>query len=217
MDRLFAPHYAAAVLRSVVRQAPLRAVVNGYALSEVLIGEPFEVLELTKGNAWGTSPIDGAVGFVEVDALGPHIENMHVVGRGAAGSPPIGSRLPNASEATLPPGEPVEDFVTVAEGLAKAPTPVRHGGRSGAGVDAAGLVFLSLSLAGIRAPRFADLQQGIGHPVADTAPLLRGDLLFADAGPAIAVDGEYAIYVTEHVVRGRIADLGSITARRRLP
>lgn len=34
-------------------------------------GEPFEVLELAGGYAWGVAPEHGVVGYVDADALAP--------------------------------------------------------------------------------------------------------------------------------------------------
>ena len=190
-DRLFAPHYAAAVMRSVTARVPLRATFGGEALSEILPGEPFEVLELSKGHAWGASPVDGAVGFVEIAALGSYAE------------PATGDI------------DAAEDFVAVAEGLIG--TPALAGGRSAAGLDGPGLVFLALLRAGIRAPRFVDLQTTIGHAVGDDAPIIRGDLIFAGGDIAIATDDTHVLRVNDKVEKISVSEFGPITARRRLP
>lgn len=190
-DRLFAPHYAAAVLRTVIIRTPLLDTVAGAAVSELLPGETFEVLELSKGHAWGTSPVDGAVGFANVDALGPHD--------------------PNA----LPQPEIADDFVAVAERLVGISA--QAGGRSDAGVDGGGLIFFAFAQSGIRVPRFIDLQATIGHAVGQGAPMIRGDLIFFDGSVAIIVDDVTALHVTDAVVLSPIAELGAITAHRRLP
>ena len=93
------------------------------------------------------------------------------------------------------------------------------GGRSGAGLDAAGLVVLSLSIAGLKAPRFVDLQaEHLGHTVSNDAPILRGDLLFADGRVAIAVDDRTLITVSDTgVVRTGIDAFAPVAVRRRLP
>lgn len=190
-DRLFAPHYAVAVLRSVVRDAPLLTSVGGQPLSEIRVGEAFEVLELSREHAWGASPVDGAVGFVPIDALGAF------------------------SDADLPEVAPVDDFVTVAEDLIG--TPAVAGGRSSAGTDAGGLLFYAFSRAGIRVPRFVDLQATIGHSVGEDAPMLRGDLIFFGDAVGIVTGADHVITVSDTVERVAIAALGDIAARRRLP
>lgn len=218
-DRLFAPHYAAAMPRSVAQRTPIYAAVGGEQRSEALAGETFDVLELSRGYAWGVSPVDGTVGFVAIDALGPVVEPSHIVIGQGIPDLPMGSRIAgdqSFTEADVRPLDaPVEDFVHIAERLVGVPSV--PGGRSGAGVDAGGLVFLSLSLAGIRVPRFVDLQATIGRAISEDAPMLRGDLIFFDSEVAIATDETHAIRVTDRVTLVPITDLGVVSARRRLP
>ena len=117
-----------------------------------------------------------------------------------------------------PIGAKAADPAAVAEAMAAAAVPLLPAGRSGAGVDPAGLIFLSFALAGVVVPRFLDLQaQRLGDAVTADAPILRGDLLFSDDGVAIACDGETAVRVgSHHVERVGIAMLGEITVRRRV-
>ena len=216
-DRLFAPHYAAAVLRTASRATPLLAA-DGGVLSELLIGETFEVLEFASGRAWGVCAIDGSVGHVDASALAPLSPVTHIVCARSAGGLPMGSRLAYAGAASddiRPIDAPVADFVALAEALVGAPFVA--GGRSGAGLDDAGLVFLTLSLAGIVAPRFRDLQAvALGHEVAESAPVLRGDILFHEARVALALDGERTIAVAAEGVM--IApQVDGVLLRRRLP
>lgn len=221
-DRIFAPHYAAPVARSATRRTPLLTTIGGDPVSELLHGERFDVLELSQGYAWGVGSIDGAVGFVARDALAGPVEPTHIVCAWGAALP-IGSRL-TAEEAAdcdaakiRPLDRPAKDFVAIAETLVSVPAV--PGGRSGDGVDAGGLVVLSLSIAGIRAPRFVDLQAAhLGHAVACDAPMLRGDLIFSDDLVAIVADDNHAILCgMDAVTRAPIASLGPIDARRRLP
>ncbi|MFD1788712.1 NlpC/P60 family protein [Sphingomonas floccifaciens] len=221
-DRVFAPHYAAAVQRSATRQAPILAAHGGPAISEILRGESFDVLEMSHGLAWGVGGVDGTVGFVAADALDVPVAVTHVV-CGAGAALPVGSRLTAEEAATFdastirPLDAPAKDFVALAESLVG--TPAVAAGRSSAGVDGGGLVSLVLSLTGLKVARFVDIQQrDLGHAVADSAPILRGDLLFTESDVAIAVDEGHAIHVGEAgVSRVGIADLGDIVTRRRLP
>lgn len=232
-DRLFAPHYAAAVSRTAIARAPIRAALakGALPLSEILPGEDFDILELSHGQAWGVSVVDGAVGFVDIAALGPTTAAGHVVATphadplvGGAGLP-MGARVSDPSlfdaSAVRTIGEPHDDFVELAEALVG--TPFAAGGRSGAGVDAPGLVFLTLSLSGIAAPRFADLQaERLGHAVGDGAPMLRGDLLYFERDVAIVADNDTAITAGEAGVEAKpiaalIEAAGPIITRRRLP
>ncbi|URW76445.1 C40 family peptidase [Sphingomonas donggukensis] len=221
-DRIFAPHYAKAVARNAVTRAPLLAAHGGDPVSEVLQGERFDVLELSHGYAWGMNAVDGAVGFVAMDALGAPFDATHVVCAPKAALP-MGSRLSAGqadgfdAAAIRPLEAPAKDYVALAESLVG--TPVVAGGRSSAGIDGAGLVSLALSLAGIRAPRFADIQADtLGHAVDADAPVLRGDLLFHGGDVAIAIGESTAIHAgAETVARSDIAALGPIDVRRRLP
>lgn len=71
-DRIFAPHYAAPVLHVVAARTSLRAGRD--ADSEVLAtlqpGDPFEVLEIWGGFAWGSAPGAGRVGYISASELG---------------------------------------------------------------------------------------------------------------------------------------------------
>ncbi|MES2339026.1 MAG: NlpC/P60 family protein [Pseudomonadota bacterium] len=182
------------------------------------------MLELSHGYAWGVGSVDGAVGFVAMDALGAPVEVTHIV-CAADAALPMGTRLTADQAAAFDPAAirsleaPVKDFVALAEALIGTPRSV--GGRSGAGLDAGGLVALTLSLGGIRAPRFVDLQADtLGHVVGADAPMLRGDLIFFADHVAIVSSDTQAVHVgSEQVVREAIADIdaGAIVVRRRLP
>ena len=221
-DRIFAPHYAAPVGRSAVAQTPLLAAHGGEPVSELLHGERFDVLELSHGYAWGVGAVDGAVGFVAMDALGAPADVTHIVCATDAALP-MGSQLTpdevvGFERAAIRPLEaPAKDYVAIAEALVG--TPAVTGGRSSKGVDPAGLVSLALSIAGIRAPRFIDLQaSALGHAISPDAPMLRGDLIFTADRVVIVADDVTAILCDgEAVVRAPIASLGPITTRRRLP
>ncbi|MHA6723119.1 NlpC/P60 family protein [Sphingomonas sp. RS2018] len=222
-DRIFAPHYAAAVARTAIERTPLLAQHGGEPVSELLRGERFDVLELSHGYAWGIAAVDGAVGFVAMDALGAPREMTHVVCANG-GEAPVGTCL-TADEAQAgdsatmrPLDKPAGDFVALAEGLVGTSTVA--GGRSSGGVDSGGLVSLTLSLAGIRSPRYPDLQaQSLGHEVSNDAPVLRGDLFFTDDGNvAIATGDGSAIRVGATAVeRVGVDAIGPVAIRRRLP
>lgn len=221
-DRVFAPHYAAAVQRSATRRAPILAAHGGEPISEILPGESFDVLELSHGYAWGVAGVDGTVGFVAMDVLDTPVQPTHVV-CAPGGDVPVGTRLTNEQADRLDPAivRPLDalpkDFVAIAESLTG--TPAVAGGRSSAGVDAGGLVSLVLSLSGTKTVRFVDIQaRELGHVVSDSAPVLRGDLIFTETDVAIATDGTHAIHVDDAgVARVALADLGPIMTRRRMP
>jgi len=222
--RLFAPHYARALIRSCglfptfVREAPGDGEP---AVSQLLPGEEFAVLDLTAGWAWGYCAADRRVGYVEAIELADPLPTTHVVIEPTAPvqpdpdplSPPVaylplGSRLHGLSKGAVlefeggfvplsylrPVGEPEEDPVAVATRLLGAP--YLPGGRTCQGIDCSGLVQLSLQLCGIDCPRDAKEQRGLGEEVPESAPLRRGDLLFCDDHVGIMVDDRMAIQVS---------------------
>ena len=191
-ERIFAPHYAAAITCSAVEASPILAArqADGAILSEILPGEGFEMLELATDYAWGICLGDGSVGFVARGALS--------YDEPAASAPPVAG-----------------DVASLAESLIGAPA--RPGGRSPAGFNCSGLVFYTLTRTGHDCPRFVDLQAALGREV---EALARGDLVFFADHAAIMADGENAIHVNGAVVREPLeavaAAYGDIVARRRL-
>lgn len=214
-------------------------------MSQALPGEPFDVLEFTSTHGWGRSPIDGTVGFVSRDSLIGHYDASHVVvapqamlyadpspARPLPAALPMGSRVAAtasndewyevdggyiAASALQPLSDAAGDAIDVALRLRGVDRVV--GGRSGTGVDDAGLIFLACSLAGSPPPRFLDLQaDGFGTPLAEGDVLQRGDLLFFADHAAMLVDGDTVIHVDD-VVRceppAALDRFGPIRARRR--
>lgn len=72
-EHVFAPHYAAPLLRRVIADTSLRATraVDSAELVSLVTGEPFELLDLTGETAWGVAPGSGRVGYLDAAALGP--------------------------------------------------------------------------------------------------------------------------------------------------
>jgi hypothetical protein len=214
--RIFAPHYARPLPRgcgahaAAVRSGP---VTEAGAVTELLPGEEFAVLEYAGGWAWGFCADGHVVGYVEAIALVDPIEAGHIVCEKSA---PVAAddRVTSPVIATLPMGsrlhgreagaclvteygcvalshlrridEPEPDPVVVAERLIGVPW--RAGGRSPDGVDAAGLVQLALMLCGLPAPRLLDQLGTLGSAVPDAAPSRRGDLLLFEGGAGLMVD-----------------------------
>ncbi|HET6378384.1 MAG TPA: NlpC/P60 family protein [Methylocella sp.] len=97
-------------------------------------------------------------------------------------------------------GAAEEDFVGVAERLLHAP--YLWGGKTSGGIDCSGLVQVSLSAAGIMAPRDTDLQErALGMPLglgAGISGLRRGDLVFWRGHVGIMRDSETLLHANAH-------------------
>lgn len=240
-DRVFAPHYALAQACGVIAAAPLCADTREgtMPISEVLPGERFDVLEHGRERAWGIAA-DGTVGYVSFDALGPVAAPTHAVAarvaepRGGGTTLPMGARVSGlVAGGSLesdggaydivdlrPLDRPARDAVAVAEALIGAPH--KPGGRSGAGLHCSGLVYLALTEAGLSCHRFLDGQARMGEPVAEGAPLERGDLLVFEDHVALVADADTVIHAAPAgVIREPLATVidggvwGPVTARRR--
>ena len=224
----------------------LEAAADAEAVSELLPGEEFAVLEYAGGWAWGWCLADHVVGYVEAIGLADRTAPTHLVCEKCA---PVAAdeRVTSPVLATLPMGarlhgdehgaclateygcvslshlrridEHDEDPVVVAERLIGAP--YLRGGRSLHGIDGTGLVQLSLSLCGLSAPRLPEQQRGLGAPLPEAAPLRRGDL--------ILFDGEAGLMIDDLLLIRASPDAGKVTVepvavlerpgmeRRRLP
>jgi cell wall-associated NlpC family hydrolase len=239
----FAPHYAAAVPRGVIassvflRSAPDKAAG---ALSELLHGETFNMLDARSGWAWGYCGHDHYVGYVPMDALGEPVAPTHVTSAQAlifsgpdiksaiVASCPAHARLTATGDAegdfiatgaghvhirhVQPFGAFENDWVSVAERHVGAP--YAWGGRGGLGLDCSGLVQVSLAACGIMAPRDTDQQaESIGEPIDDTAPLRRGDVIFFPGHVGFMVDGERLIHANAYWMAVTIEPLADVIAR----
>lgn len=192
-----APRFVAAKPARVVDAiAPLRRAPRFDAPldTELLFGEPVGVLDEAEGWAWVKCGIDGYVGYVPADALGPSGEppTHRIVGLRTyvypgpdIKAPPLrqlslGSRMTVHGEHgpfvkligggfvhrihVAPLTDPSPDFVAVAERFLG--TPYLWGGRSSLGLDCSGLVQLAMQAAGLPCPRDSDMQEAaLGVPL----------------------------------------------------
>ncbi len=71
-DQVFAPHYAAPLPRRVVTATELRGdrAIDSPRLASLAVGDPFDMLDVTGGSAWGVASASGLVGYVDAAALG---------------------------------------------------------------------------------------------------------------------------------------------------
>jgi cell wall-associated NlpC family hydrolase len=188
-DRWFAPHYAEPILRSVsverlaVHETP---DASSTMVSELLLGEGFDLLDVSGGWAWGYCAHDHYVGYVAADAL--------------------------SKSAPQPQMPPASDAIAVAETYLD--TPYVWGGRSRAGIDCSGLVQVSLAAIGVAAPRDADLQMAaLGTPLGVNEALQRGDLIFFPGHVGMMVDPSNLIHATRHWGKAVIEPLTDVIAR----
>ena len=72
-DRVFAPHYAAPLRRTIRRDADLRAARghDAVVLAPLVAGAAFDLLDLTGGVAWGIAIDADLVGYVDADVVAP--------------------------------------------------------------------------------------------------------------------------------------------------
>ena len=89
------------------------------------------------------------------------------------------------------------DFVAVAERFLGVP--YLWGGKSALGIDCSGLVQMACQMAGIAAPRDADMQErALGTRIAGIEALERGDLVFWKGHLGIMLDGARLLHANAH-------------------
>ncbi|MEW4468293.1 NlpC/P60 family protein [Parasphingorhabdus sp. JC815] len=251
--KLFAPHYAETMpMRCAAPKAMLRKQggKNYEAVSELLHGEDFHLLDVVGDWAWGYCDHDGYVGYLPVHALQHQRKTpqpTHLISARAAlifiapdiksgviKRLPMGARLAcgEASECGqfLQTGkgyvhirhiqeigakrvfDGANNTVSFAEQLVGAP--YLWGGRSGDGLDGAGLIQMILGLTGEKAPRDADQQlKTIGSEISDDEDLRRGDFIFFPDNVGIMADDEHIIHANTHWMQVVIEPLAKVIAR----
>lgn len=203
---LFAPHYAAPMLRSAAVAAMMRSAprADAEAVSQILPGESFAILDIAGGWAWGYSLHDHYVGYLPEAALGDPVDPSHrVIAReailfagpsiksAAIGTLPFGANIAGAEaenfvetkagfihkrHLAVVDAAPAADAVAIAELYLGAP--YLWGGRGDGGIDCSGLVQMALAATGIAAPRDTDQQRAdTGEALPEEARLRRGDIV----------------------------------------
>jgi hypothetical protein len=239
-DLYFAPHYSAPVVRSCVTAS---AIVRGgtdpdsSAVTELLHGEAFHLLDSRSGWAWGYCGHDHYVGYLPLAALGEPIEPSHITHAIAPmfasadiKSPvrmllPAGARLTGEIDGDflgvdggfvhvrhIRAADVVEsDWVAVAERYLGAP--YVWGGR-GLGVDCSGLVQMALAACGIEVPRDTDQQaEALGADLPEGAALKRGDIVFFPGHVGLMMDDARMIHANAHWMAVTIEPLADVVAR----
>ena len=225
--------------------------------TEALRGEAVTVYETSpEGWAWVQLATDGYCGYLPAEALGEAEEPTHRVAAlrtlvfpgpdlklPIVGALTLGTRLAvteivktyaRVREGWVPIGhlrpvtEVESDPVTVAERFLGVP--YLWGGKTSLGLDCSGLVQVAHAAAGHALPRDSDLQErGVGHEVAQGAPLRRGDLVFWRGHVGLMRDAETLLHANAHAMmvtsepldtcRQRVlaAAVHDVSAVRRLP
>jgi hypothetical protein len=192
--------------------------------TQLLLGETFVVYERRPdGLAWGQATLDGYVGYVRADGLGP------AQGRGRRVTAlwsqvyerpsvraPVEAELPYLAE--VPVSGSSGDFAKlrgggyvpsmhlrpsggdfVAEALRFVGVPYLWGGRSARGLDCSALVQLALLGTGRSCPRDSDMQAAlVGDELAPDAEPRRGDLVFWHGHVGLLADPETLLHANAH-------------------
>lgn len=212
------------------------AEAGATAISQILLGEDFHVLDISGGWAWGYCGHDHYVGYVPAASLDVPIIPSHIV---TAAIAPVFARADIKAPAVAAlttgarfVGEPLDGFiafeggfihhrharpiagyetdpVAVAERLTGAP--YLWGGRSGDGLDCSGLVQMALGLCGIEAPRDSDQQRTLGIDIA--GDLRRGDLIFFPGHVGFMADAERLIHANAYWMRVVTEPLADVIGR----
>lgn len=240
---LFAPHYAkakpmhCATSAAYVRKAPSAEAV---AVSQILAGEGFHVLDIAGGWAWGFCEHDGYVGYVDAAMLadGLYVATHRIMVRSAPAFASADIKSPvmaTLSAGARVGGEISGDFLMTALGavhkrhlvpidvtdrdwvipaMRQMGQPYVWGGRGHDGIDCSGLVQIALAQAGLRVPRDSDMQrEGIGEAIPDDAPLRRGDFLFFPGHVGIMVDEARLLHANAYWMGTVVEPLVDVIAR----
>lgn len=243
--QVFAPHYARAETWGALASIPMKSAPShdAVAVSELLTGEDFDVLDSAGGWSWGQSRHDGYVGYVSTNQLGSVVAATHrvavpvaLVFKNADIKSPVATELPIGSRVA---GRVEGDFLALEDNFfAPGHIHLRHlepigavaadpvlvaerligmpymwGGRGGGGIDCSGLVQLALSFAGIAAPRDSDQQRTLGEATADGAALRRGDLVFFPGHVGLMTSPESMIHANAYWMAVTVEPLADIVAR----
>lgn len=219
--------------------ADLLSRPDGARDRQVTLGAALTVVDRQDGWAFVQMARDGYCGWLPEDAIGPAITATHWVASPAShayGAPkvqapdlfslPMGARLTvtathgtfaatQAGFVPLPHLRPIDQwFNDPAEvALMFLGAPYLWGGNSHAGLDCSGLVQIAFHACGRDCPGDSDLQQAVGQPLPENAPLRRNDLIFWKGHVALMLDDARLIHANGHSMSVAIEALDAATNR----
>lgn len=243
--RFFAPHYVEpqqhrAAVPAMLRQA---GSAQAQAVSQLLPGEGFALLDSAGDWGWGYSVHDGYCGYVALGEIAPaaadpthvvHVRSALVFAEPSIKTPqvaayPMGSQIAvtGSSECgkfwqvtggwmSVRHAVPLADRICdpVDRAQQLIGAPYLWGGRSGDALDCSGLVQLVLALAGHDCPRDSDQQMAaLGRALTDDEALQRGDVVFFPGHVGIMADADTLIHANAHWMQVACEPLADVIAR----
>ena len=200
-----------------LRVAPSASAPLG---SQLLSGETVTVYDETDAWAWVQNGADGFVGYVTAESLTNQVHDTthrltalrsFLFPEPDIKAPPLDTLTIAGQVAVV--GERGR-FSELATALRFLGTPYLWGGKCSLGLDCSGLVQVVLALAGIPAPRDSDMQAGsLGEPLAESAPLRRGDLVYFPGHVAIALDDTNVVNANAWHLQVTTEPLADVVAR----
>lgn len=244
--RFFAPHYVEPQLHRVGATAAMVRKAGSdqaQAVSQLLPGEGFALLDSAGEWGWGYGVHDGYCGYVALGEIAladtepthvVHVRSALVFAEPSIKTPRLAA-YPMGSQITVTGTSECGKFWQVGDGwmYMRHAVPVADrncdpvdraqqlvgapylwGGRSGDALDCSGLVQLVLALAGHDAPRDSDQQMAaLGRALADDEALQRGDLVFFPGHVGIMADADNLIHANAHWMQVVTEPLADVIAR----